>query len=177
MLYSQMRGSIKTGDLLIWNKKRIANFVDLFLFLYQKIFNTKFSHVGIAIVFGDRVFVLEANPPEVRLIPLSMKGDFYYLPINYEWKPEYDAIAFTHIGEPYSLWNFIRDILNLSIDKSSTYCSLLAAEIYRKIGYMPEEDMGTEPKELVDYLIKKAGLTEDSLQLIVIDKGNLENGL
>lgn len=170
MLYSEIRNKLKSGDLLIWEIKRINSFIDFILVIYQKIFKTKYSHVGIVLKYGNRVFCLEATPPVVRLIPLSLLDDFEYIPLNIKWKSSYDKISLEHIGKKYSIFNLIKDILGIKADKNELYCSMLVSNIYKEIGILEDDYKGTTPKELVEEIKNITSLEPIS---VYIDRGNL----
>jgi len=162
MLYSEMRRNIKTGDLLIWKVTKISSFIDFVLYLYQKIFKTEYSHVGIAIVFGDRVFCLDAAPPLVRLMPLSMMKDFSVLHTNIPWRNNFHRGAFhrsalQHIGKKYDLTDLVRALFKLSKSDNELYCSEMIAVIFKDIGFIKDEGIGIDPKTLVEYLKNKTG--------------------
>lgn len=171
LLYSKLRDQIRTGDLLAWEITSFSEKSDLFLFLYQKIFKIKYSHVGIAVRIDDRVFVAEAVPPRVRLFPLSLKDDFYYIPCHLESNPKYLDYLLKDIGKPYSLFDLIKSIFNLSFNPENFYCSEYCADFYKAVGLLTDNEAGKFPHKLVE---KISEVTREEPKYVTIDKGNFD---
>jgi hypothetical protein len=170
MLYSEIRPKIRTGDLLAWEVTTISSALDLALLAYQKIYKTNISHVGMAYVFGDRVFCLEATPPAVRLIPLSMLDDFSLLQANIDWKPSYDRVALKYIGRDYSLTDHLKGMMHFKTSDKELYCSELLSRIYRDIGLVPSLEADSTPRGLAREVKKVVG---GDFIFVNIDKGNI----
>ncbi len=136
MLYSQEKNTIKNGDLLIWNNSPIINFFT----------RSTYSHVGLALWIGKRLFVLEADIPEVRLYPLSNKSSFYIIKgVAPDWNDEVTDFALEFIGNRYSIFDAVRSLfMPLKVD-GAWQCVEYAKFIYRKMGielndvYLPRE--------------------------------------
>lgn len=170
VLYSQKRNDIKTGDLLVWKTTRINSFFDFILFLYQKIFKAEYTHVAIAVKEGNRLFIIEATPPVVRLYPISMCDDFYLFPVDTETKSSHTDILLRKIGLKYSIWDLIRGILKLGNNEKEEYCSEIASRFYNEIGYIDDIDAGLTPDSLIK-AIRKVHKTEPIF--VKVDRGNL----
>lgn len=170
VLYSEIRDEIETGDLLAWRIKHVGSFTDLILLLYQKILKARFSHVGIAVKIGNRYFLLDATPPVVRLIPISMTGDFYLIKTNLKVKPRQVDLLLEHIGKKYDLIDLVRGVFGIKKNKDNFYCSELANYFYKKIGFVSEIDTGLTPDCLINYVVQKHSLT---IVEIKNDRGNL----
>jgi len=168
--YSEYKQNIQTGDLLLWNTSRVTSFLSLFMILIQKILHTKYSHVGIAIVLGDRYMILEAQVPVVRLIPISSSRDFYHLPLNLNITNKQYNFLFNSLGIRYSLIDLFTYIFRLGNNKNSYYCSELAADFYSNIGLIDDSESGINPKVLSDKMILLAGVEP---VLVKLDKANL----
>ena len=168
--YSEIRPTIRTGDLLAWNITSPSDMGDLFLYSYQKIFNIKYSHVGIAAVLGGRLFVVEAIPPVVRLYPISRKSNFYLIPCNIDEKPGYLEYLFNDLGKDYSLLDLFKTCIGLKASDKDFYCSELAGDFYKFVGLLDSEKYGKMPHILVDQVIKVTG--KEPL-LVVVDKGGI----
>src|SRR3990172_2868969 len=69
--YKSHRTSIKTGDVLVWSHRKISSWYDFKIMLIRLFQMSEYVHVGVAIVMGGRVWVLEAVSPGVRFVPLS----------------------------------------------------------------------------------------------------------
>lgn len=170
VLYSEIRNELKTGDLLAWKTLRISSFFDFILFIYQKILKAEYTHVGIVIKEGERYFIVEATPPVVRLYPISLTEDFYYIPVNIEAKSSQVDGLLRILGKKYSILDFIRSLFKISNNPSEYYCSELAGTFYNEIGYIDDIDAGLTPDSIV-----KAVANVSSVKPIFVknDRGNL----
>lgn len=128
--YSDVRQTIKTGDLLFWTG-------NCFECRIVRVFTgSTYSHVGIAWVVGDRIFVLEATPPVVRIYPLSNKVPFFLVKAPEELSAKALTFALEHVGKPYSRWEAIKAYLGLLLDKNKTWeCVEYTQETWRVDGY------------------------------------------
>ncbi len=101
MRYNDVRPTLKTGDLLAWTHDGIESWHDFEVQLVRVGTRSEFTHVGVAFVFAQRVFVIEAVGTGVRIFPLSRLLPFYLVrkpkPLG-EVAIEY---AFQHIGVEY----------------------------------------------------------------------------
>lgn len=171
LLYSQIRDELKTGDLLAWRITKINSIFDFILVLYQKILGARFSHVGIVVKLGGRTFVVEATPPAVRIFPLSMCDDFYLIKTNnLKFSTSYLNALFKHLGKKYSISDLSKGILDIKGDSSNLYCSELAKEFYKGIGYIDDEDAGLTPDKIVFTIQEKSGFEP---VFVSIDRDNL----
>lgn len=171
VLYSRMRSEIKTGDLIAYKTKEIDSFFGSILYFYQKILKAKYTHVGIAVRIHERVFIVEATPPEVRLVPIPLCGDFYYIKTDLEASEERKlSILFSYLGNKYSLIDLIKAKFNITNDPSNLYCSELAQEFYNMFGYLPNRRAGITPESIVKEVVKRSG---NEPVKVTIDKGNL----
>ena len=171
VLYSDIRNEIKTGDLIVYDTEEIDSFFGLVLYFYQKILKARYTHVGIAVRMCDRIFIVEATPPEVRLIPLAMCGDFYYVKTDMK-SPEQSMMKnlFSYLGKEYSLLDLIKSKIGFANNTSDLYCSELAGDFYNMFGYITDRKAGITPDSIVEAVLKRSGATPVK---VVIDKGNL----
>lgn len=172
VLYSKVRNELKTGDLVAWKVSKIGGFFDFILYLYHKIFGAEYVHVGTVYNTGDRVYVIEAIPPAVRIFPLSMRKDFYLIQTNIESTPNRLNVQLEDVGKKYSLFDMVKGIFNLARSSDSYYCSEETAKYYKEIGYIDDEDYGQTPDTLVNHIIKKYGIIP---VFVIIDKGNFND--
>ena len=168
--YSEVRKTLKTGDLLAWEITRINSFFNFILFLYQKLFKVKYSHTGVVLKIADRVFVVEATPPVVRIFPLSLQDDFYYIPVDIDIKDNHIDELLMHIGKKYSLIDLIKGILKIRTSDNSYYCSELNGKFYKNCGLIAEDSDYITPQKLVETIQK---VTNKEPEFIIIDKANL----
>ena len=102
MKYEQARPMIRSGDILAWSHRGVRSWHDLKIWLVRMFTRSEYSHVGTAWVIGDRVFVIEAVMPKVRIYPLSKLGDFYWLQMGAYWRKATETLALSFVGDDYS---------------------------------------------------------------------------
>ena len=94
--------------MLAWSHREWKSWYDIKVQLVRFFTQSEYAHVAIAWVIGERVFVLEAVMPLVRIFPLSKLGDFYWLPMGCAWSPKTEELALSAIGDQYSQWDAIK---------------------------------------------------------------------
>ena len=102
MKYEQARPMIRSGDILAWSHRGVRSWHDLKIWLVRMFTRSEYSHVGTAWVVGNRVFVIEAVMPKVRIYPLSKLGDFYWLQMGAYWRKATETLALSFVGDDYS---------------------------------------------------------------------------
>lgn len=147
--YSAIRDQLKTGDLLAWRVTKMNSFIDFILYLDQKIFKAEYTHVGMVVKIGERILVVEATPPAVRIYPLSRLDDFYWIK-TYSPQHEKDIdMLFSQVGKEYSLLDLIKIKLRLKNSNHDYYCSELASDFYNSNGLICDEFAGLTPDTIV----------------------------
>lgn len=124
--YAKFRPLIKSGDLLAWSG------TSSFGNLIRRWTGSSYSHVGIAWVIGDRVFVLEAlDGRGVVISPLSNRLSCYHIETRTNWTVtmEAKALALQLIGKPYSYLDALRAGLHLKPRSGGYQCVKYAAEV------------------------------------------------
>lgn len=172
LLYSEIRDTIKTGDLVSWKAGKINSLFTFILYVYQKILKPKSVHVGIVINdIGGRLLIVEARPPAVRIFPLSMMEDFDLIRTNIPYEQNNIDILLEKIGFPYKALDVAKGILYLDNDHKQLYCSELADIYYKAIKYLSEGyyDAGRTPDQLVEAIIEVSGNKPIHVK---IDRGN-----
>jgi hypothetical protein len=114
MKYEDYRTQIKSGDLLAWSHRGIKSFYDFKIWLIRLFTQSEYTHVGVAWVYGGRVFILESVTPYPRIVPLSNELPCYLITTNKEWNPEAEEAALKLIGNKaaeYSQWEAIKGYL------------------------------------------------------------------
>lgn len=108
MKYAEARAKMKSGDLIAMSYRQ-PMFHDWYSFkvgIVRMFTKSEFSHVGVIWLAANRVFLIEAVVPKVRIYPLSnalAEGeDAYWLAMNAEWTPSAEDFAMSHIGQDYS---------------------------------------------------------------------------
>lgn len=139
MKYSEVRPQIKSGDLLCWSHRGWFSIYDLKIQAVRIFTRSEWSHVGTAWVVGDRVFVIEAVMPLVRIYPLSKLGEFGWLPLNAKWSPEALEYALSKVGQKYSQLQAMQSPFLKPPEDGLWQCSELAALVALRDGI----DLGT----------------------------------
>lgn len=82
MNYSDIRSEIQSGDLIVFSHYKWASIYDLQVMAVRLFSASEYCHIGVAVVFGGRVWVAESCSPKTRLVPLSnyAKDGFYVIP-------------------------------------------------------------------------------------------------
>jgi len=133
--YKDHREEIRSGDLLVWSNDRVSVLSNCYLSIIRFFTTSEYAHVGIAIRIFGRLFVLEATSPYIRLAPVSLKDQFYHIPLKIKWNTNYIDMLFQYVGCKYSMFDAIRGYLGLVLKKDDRWqCVELAIDFYKKIG-------------------------------------------
>jgi hypothetical protein len=133
--YKDHRDEIQSGDLLVWSRDNLSPLSNAYLKIIRFATSSEYAHVGIAIRIFGRLFVLEATTPYIRLAPVSLKDEFYHIPMKIEWQNHYNDYLFSYIGCLYSIADAIRAYLGKTVkDDNRWQCVELAMDFYRKLG-------------------------------------------
>lgn len=136
MRYADIRPQIRSGDLLTWSHREpwYRSWYDFKISLVRAFTKSEYSHVGTAWVIGERVFVIEAVTPLVRIFPLSKLTPFYLLPLNAPWSPAALEFALSKVGEPYSQLQAMQAFFKLPKEDSFWECAELTRLIAKQDG-------------------------------------------
>lgn len=169
--YSQIMKEIKTGDLIAWKTDKYRSILTFILFLYQKLTGALYTHVGIVVKIGGKLYVIEAVPPLVRIYPLENKEEFYWIDAKVN-APAARQLKFltSEVGKPYSILDMFKSVFRLENNTKDYYCSELAAEFYYNFGYISDKSVGHSPDTMVR-AISEIGDVE--IIQVTVDKGNL----
>lgn len=172
--YSEIRDTLKTGDLVSWKAGKVNSFFTAILKIYQKILKPKSVHVGIVFVIGGRVFVVEARPPQIRIYPLSRMEDFYLIRTNIPDNKNDVDLLLTEVGIEYGVFDLIKGILfGEGKNNKEIYCSELASIYYEFVQLLDTtkyEDAWRSPDNLIEAICEITGSEPIHVK---IDKGNL----
>lgn len=102
MEYKDIRSQIRSGDVLAWSHTGLKSWHDFKILVVRMATRSEYSHVGTAWVIGERVFVIEAVVPTVRIMPLSQLGDFYWTKTKAPWTMATEDLALSYVGQKYS---------------------------------------------------------------------------
>ena len=171
-LYSEIKKEIKTGDLIAWDSPKYSSLLTFVLFLYQKITGTLYTHVGIVVKIGGRLYVVEAVPPMVRIFPLENHKRFYWIDATIN-APAVKQLNFltAKVGKPYSILDMFKIYLNMENSKEDYYCSELAADFYTHFGYITDPEAGYSPDTIVKAISEREGV---DVVKVLMDKGNVK---
>ena len=150
--YQDVRESIQTGDVLVWKKDRLSKISNLFLWGIRFFTMSQFAHVAVAVRIMDRVFIIEATQPFVRIFPLSNSDEFYHIPTHIS-EPSKESLTFLfdQVGKLYSLGDAIRGYLGYPLkDNDRWQCVELAKAFLNMNGFNVK---GTIASDLVDELL------------------------
>jgi hypothetical protein len=158
MNYSEIRSTIASGDSLAWSHKNWNTLYDIKIQLVRIFTRSEYTHVGTAWVVGNRVLVLEAVTPKVRIYPLSKLGDFYFLPtvknLNIVWTSEVEEYALSKVGENYSMSKAVWAFFSLLKPSKEWECVEYARNILIRAGLKNFEGRDT-PTNFVEQLLKQ----------------------
>lgn len=99
---------------MLWSSPDVWTSINSILSNFVKIFTrSDFSHVGVAWVIGNRVFVIEAVTSGVRIYPLSKELPFFWVPCGKEyWNNNIEEKALSFVGHKYSKVDAIKAYFN-----------------------------------------------------------------
>lgn len=149
MKYNIARPQIQSGDLIGITHDGIGS--DIVCFFTR----SKFSHVAIAWRVGERVMLLEAVIPRVRIFPLSKNRPFTWVPLGKPLNQETEEYALSKIGEEYSVQEACKGLFGLTKKDNKWQCAEYARAILRKNGMM--FDVESTPEAIMSRGLKING--------------------
>lgn len=173
VLLSDIKDQINTGDLVAFSHREYGSITSFILWLYQKVAKVDYSHVGVVIKLGERLFIVEAVPPRVNITPIEKVDDFYWIPTKIQtserWQIDY---LLKSVETPYSIVDMFTHYLGMKFRKDRVYCSELASAFYYHVGYILDRSAGHTPDKIVRATKEAGGVTEDVH--VITDRGNLQ---
>lgn len=121
MKYTDARPQLKSGDILAWSEGDWKSWRGIQLMIVRIGTQSTYNHVGVCLVLGGRVFVVEAVTPLIRIYPLSKELPFYWIKSPFAWTEEAEAKLLEHVGLPYSKWEAIKAALTKDTNGSSSW--------------------------------------------------------
>lgn len=134
MTYDRFRHQIKTGDLLAWSTHRDRGLRRIINNLIRIFTMSEYCHVGIAWVVGDRIFIVEAVRPAVRIFPLSNEVPFFHIAMNLDVQDKWLNYLLSRVGEPYSVWQAIRTYFGKPKADKQWQCAEFTANFFKQCG-------------------------------------------
>lgn len=100
MKYQSLRETVKTGDLIAFSHYKWASWYDLQVQAVRIFTQSEYSHVALAVVWANRVWIVESVVPLIRLVPLSNFVDegFYHVALPEMTEQELN-FALTNVGK------------------------------------------------------------------------------
>lgn len=142
--YSEIRQTIRSGDLIVWTHRGIKNWHDFKVWCVTLFTRSRYTHVAMAWCIGGRVLVIEAVMPLVRIFPLSKLGDFYLVNQGFEWSDSVESLALSIVGQKYSQIQASQSLFITPKNDNLWQCAEFYATIANKLGanlgsvYTPE---------------------------------------
>jgi len=144
-IYQELRDSVKTGDLLVWEGTSLfARLVSLFT-------KSSYTHVGLAWVVGGRVLILQANPGvgvEVATLSDNLPVVIFKSPTPLSAKAL--KVALDQLQEPYSFMNAIRAGFGLRVSNRGFQCVQYVLRVF-KANKLKIDLSSHTPKQLVEF--------------------------
>lgn len=144
--------SIESGTVIAWRG------TSLYSKIVQIFTRSSFSHVGIAVEFGGKLFVIEAKEGKgVRLTPLFTRLPFYILIpgrncVVHEWTEATERLALTKIGDKYSILKCIKAYLKKKLKINNKWeCAEFVSYVLNSMGY--KLTYSNTPQRLVDRML------------------------
>ncbi len=131
--YKDYRKNIKSGDLLAWTSNGFS-YMSILGQIVRIFTRSEYSHVAVAWWSGNRLFMIEAIPPQVRIYPLGERLPFFHIPMNIDWKEGYADYLLERVGEPYSMYEAVKAFLSKPDNNSTWECAELCNRFYKNIG-------------------------------------------
>lgn len=158
MNYASARPKIRSGDLLGWSHHGWGSWYDIQVQLVRMFTRSRYSHVGVASVFGDRVMIYESVSAGVREFPLSRELPFYWIPMGLEWNDAADRFVYETLGDPYSKWQAIKAQLGLLVPGADKVweCAEWAMTLYERAFGM-DPDCKATPEQLMAWALRREG--------------------
>lgn len=152
-LYSNYRSQIKSGDFIAYTSKYKSGWTSIWGFLVSLFTLSRYSHVGIALWLGDRLFLVSADIPEVKLELLSKTKPFYHVPMDLEWNEARTEDLLEHLGERYSILEAIKGFFHANDDKNDQwFCTEFSKTFYTSLGLKFSDEM--TPSAMVEDILE-----------------------
>jgi len=144
---------LKDGDIAIYEIRPKFKFSSI-LALCVSIFTlSKIVHVGIVREINGELYLLEAQYPSVRNIPISQNPPTHAIKVRYSPDEYINGILDESIGKPYSIYQAICSVFGYYIDDDKWYCTEIAYEYIDAMGIKIDKDL--RPGKFINNLSNK----------------------
>lgn len=152
--YENFRQNIKSGDLLAFTHTTWGTWYDFKVQVVRIWTKSAYTHVGVAWVTENRIYVFESVVGGIRPSPLSRAGDFWHLnseAAGGEWCQKAETFMLDHIGDRYSEWQaFLASINKLDVGSDRFWqCAEFSIMALKEMGVDLKGVLAT-PAALVD---------------------------
>ena len=154
--YNNYRDELKNGDILAWTPQPFRSFSDIIPYIVKYGTGSDYYHVGQVWRVGDRIFVVEAVPPLVRIYPLSRKPSFWHLPMNVKWTPEKENGLLAPVGDDYSLLKAALTVIKKPSVDNTWQCALKVGHWFEQFENKTITTLYT-PSDVVNTVLKETG--------------------
>ena len=158
--YAEVRSLIKTGDILVWTHRKLKSLYDLKIMIIRFFQMSEYCHVGVAVVLGGRVWVLEACSPQVRLVPLSNSLPCYHITSHQLSEDQLEA-GLCLVGKKdvmYSTMEAIRAYLNKNDPNDK---NIQCAEL---VNHVCELECQATPSAIVQHSLNKGSTLQELVE-------------
>jgi hypothetical protein len=156
MQYSNIRSTIKSGDVIAWSEGGWSNWHDIQVSIVRMFTESEYSHIGVAYVVAGRVFVVEAVVPLIRIFPLSKLTPFFYFKApDTWWSDKMEEELVSKVGLPYSKLEAIKAFMGMNTDGTENWeCAKLVNKtlMTADAGFDAVKDV---PTDIVKYIMDK----------------------
>lgn len=162
--YAEIRDQIRDGDILLLRGNYLSSR------LFERATHSAYSHATIALWWGDRLMLLQAEAAGVEAVPLSVAIGIYegrcdWYPLRHDALPHIApklpaviARAKAYLGIPYGYWNLVKKLCKRALrlhlhetrPEAGMYCSQFVAEAFKSAGLplLDREAIDTFPKDI-----------------------------
>lgn len=166
--YKECMRCVKTGDILAFTGPKVGSRTHFFAYLVRLFTMSEYSHVGIAYKMENRLYLLEAQVPEVRITPMGDRGNYYLIPMNVKVPQTVVDSLLREVGEEYSIMEALRSYFGLNNFKDKKWICTEYVKYYLDM-------MGVELKKVkTPSDVVKGLLNLHSKSLIYVPKQELE---
>ena len=145
MKYEDVRSTITSGDVIAFTHMGWSSWSDIESQIVRMATRSEFSHVAIAWVVVERIFIIEAVVPEIRIFPLSNFKEFFILRTHIPMSIEAEEFALSRVGERYSKWEAIKGYFGRNKDDRYWQCAEFVSSVLHKDGIdLPGKDTPTD---------------------------------
>lgn len=136
MNYIGIRNYIQSGDIVAFTHIGWKSFSDIESQIIRMATRSEYSHVGLVWKIADRLFVLEAVVPEIRIFPLSNFNHFYLLSMKAPLSKEAEEYALSRVGQRYSKFEAIKGYLGINKSNEKWQCAEYVKAVLRINGIL-----------------------------------------